>query len=754
MTDKIRKFRDLLNLIAGIFQKMTVKYPSFLILLGMLSVLVPLINEEYIYCVVVVLPLALCAGNRKASLRVLLGVVIGIPAYLVEQYIPPGHYARELGRADCGAEIKVEVVDASCTGDTLEWLPNPNLVFCQVKELRYTAHDQWRRASGKLAVRLPEETGHLNYGDKLYLSGAFMEPLSDGTLETYTLKDGETKLESVSELNSFDFQNYLRARSIYRVFDASEISVEGRRKTFTGTVLYIRDLMLRQLCRGVQSDNVKRLLAALTSGCKQGMDQESRQSFIRTGTIHIFTVSGFHVGILALTVFWLLRWLPFRLRHFMVPGIIFLYVLSTGMNPPAVRTLIMLTIWCFCRGMLFRTPGLNIIYLAAAVILAYNPFYIKDLGFQYSFIVVSFLVASIETVRRWLTLPGEYFRWIPSGYRSRAALTGNRLVTMLLSALLGCTIAWLASSGVGLLYQGFYFPQAVWLNFLIIPFVWLIFLRGAAKLLLTPLSFLQDILGQGLEYLMGTMSAFCEFFYESFSIIRLPAPGIWIMAAFYGALILLLAANRAWMFRVGVMLLAGTFMVWHLKTEFIPPSLAVFYGGYEELPALILNGGGGTLPVVVNVPDYSAAKNISTLLRRQGTGSIDRVIITGSSTSFMGGLPVLMEMLKVNEIILPTRRSKIFQEVLKTAMDQDIKVSSPESDSSGRFSYQSRRVKSFYENNRLAVEYLRGGFNIKVSVELAADGSRNLRFTPPGGGRLVKLPIERTDRITVKNFLF
>lgn len=720
----------------------------------MLSILIPLINGAYVYCAVIALPLALCAGNRKASVRVLLGVAIGIPAYLVEQYTPPDHYARELGRADCGAEVKVEVIDASCTGDTLEWLPNPNLVFCRVRELRYSAHDQWRRASGKLAVRLPEGTGHLNYGDKLHLSGAFIQPLSDGTLETYTLKDGEAKLESVRELNSFDFHNYLRARSIHRVFYASEVSVEGQRKTFTGTVLYVRDLMLRQLCHGVQSDDAKRLLAALTSGCKQGMDQESRQSFIRTGTIHIFTVSGFHVGILALTVFWLLRWLPFRLRHFMVPGIIFLYVLSTGMNPPAVRTLIMLTIWCFCRGMLFRTPGLNIIYLAAVVILAYNPFYIKDLGFQYSFIVVSFLVASIETVRRWLVLPGEYFRWIPSGYRSRAALTGNRLATVLLSALLGCTIAWLASSGIGLLYQGFYFPQAVWLNFLIIPFVWLIFLLGAAKLLLTPLSFLQGAMGQGLEYLIDTMSAFCEFFYESFSIIRLPAPGIWIMTAFYGALLLLLAANRAWMFRAGVMLLAGTFMVWHVKTEFAPPSLAVFYGGYEELPALMLNSGRGAPPVVVNVPDYSAAKNISTLLRGQGAGSIDRVIITGSNASFMGGLPTLAGMLEVNEIILPPRRSKVFQQVLETVAAGNIKVSSPEPDGSDGFSYQSPRVKSFYENDRLAVEYLRGGFNIKVHIELAADGSRKLRFTPPGGGRQVELPIERTDRITVKEFLF
>ena len=78
------------------------------------------------------------------------------------------------------------------------------------------------------------------------------------------------------------------------------------------------------------------MLNAMLFGDRAGLNKEQRVGFERTGSFHLFVVSGMHVGLLAGLVFWLARRLklPEWLATFVTIVLTFGYALLTGFGAP------------------------------------------------------------------------------------------------------------------------------------------------------------------------------------------------------------------------------------------------------------------------------------------------------------------------------------------------------------------------------------------------------------------------------------
>ncbi|MGQ9576201.1 MAG: ComEC/Rec2 family competence protein [Thermoguttaceae bacterium] len=136
------------------------------------------------------------------------------------------------------------------------------------------------------------------------------------------------------------------------------------------------------------------LAAAVLLGAREEVPSEQTEAFVQTGTIHILSISGLHVGILAATVFALAQLLSVRrtLVAAVVAGTIVFYVLLTDARPPAVRAMIVVLVLCAGYAMGRRPLGFNSLAAAALVVLAINPADLFRVGVQLSFLCVSVLV--------------------------------------------------------------------------------------------------------------------------------------------------------------------------------------------------------------------------------------------------------------------------------------------------------------------------------------------------------------------------
>ncbi len=147
-----------------------------------------------------------------------------------------------------------------------------------------------------------------------------------------------------------------------------------------GEVLFNRDLSPRNAP----------VAAALLFGSRLRMDDEIRQAFTNSGTLHVLAISGTHVAILALLIWGVCRLggLSVRVASLMTMAGVVGYTLLTDCRPPVIRATLLVCLFGASR-LLFRRPALsNGLALAAVAILMWNPTDLFDVGAQLSFLGV------------------------------------------------------------------------------------------------------------------------------------------------------------------------------------------------------------------------------------------------------------------------------------------------------------------------------------------------------------------------------
>lgn len=145
------------------------------------------------------------------------------------------------------------------------------------------------------------------------------------------------------------------------------------------------------------TDEEKSVFATLTLGYRQSMDSEVRKRFSLTGVSHILSVSGFHVGVVCGFVLFLFRLFPNHIttrwiRYILTMLLLWSYVFVTGLAVPSVRAGIMLSLYLTSQVVRRTGDRYNTLAAAAFCMLAYNPFYLFEIGFQLSFVAVFFIL--------------------------------------------------------------------------------------------------------------------------------------------------------------------------------------------------------------------------------------------------------------------------------------------------------------------------------------------------------------------------
>lgn len=641
------------------------KYPAGLLLYGIVAGIAPAVLAKEIcfwqnaaYSLLILLPVLLLLPRRcHITLLALLFGTLLTPIYL---WMLPDKYLNLLGNGDRGAEITVKIADTSCAGKTLPWLKNPKLIKAELFSVRLNGSHTASQTSGLIAVVMPRGSALVNYGDMLTLKGVFRQPagsLLESQFNIYPENSNKKTLITpfcFERYGEFNFKNYLLARGISRIFYSAETIHTGTdvQTSWYGTVLYCRDKIMHAVAAGIKQDELSAMLATLLFGYRQGLEPETRAAFIWSGTIHIFSVGGMHVVILAMLLFWLLRPLGFRARHILIPLLIAIYVVASGAEPPAVRSLLMITLWAWCRAWLRYTPTLNIVFIAAIIVLAVNPLYLLDIGVQYSFITVIFLIASGTFMREWELTATEAMRWIPPGYRSNQQFFWRKKVVALFMAAAGCVLAWLVSSGISLYYQGIYFPLSIIANIIIIPFVSWLFIISGLKLMLIPFAALNNWLGNLLELMLSFIIKICTFFYDYFENIPMIQPPVWALLIFYAALAAMVIFRNKRVFWTMLTLMTVLLLSWRILPFLSRGELIMLNGGGSQEICLILCPPRGMDAIVVNAPSWEAGQRTINLLRRRGITGIDQLILAGTRKDYCAGIKVLLAAFKVNQIII------------------------------------------------------------------------------------------------------
>ena len=157
----------------------------------------------------------------------------------------------------------------------------------------------------------------------------------------------------------------------------------------------------------------KALLRALLLGDRRGLSDEQWESLAATGTGHLMAISGLHLGLLALWVFWPVRWAVarFRLPCRWLPArewgllatlpVTLGYALLAGFSLPTQRAWLMLAAYVLARLLRLHFSLWQLLGAAAMLLTLIDPAQILSAGFWLSFVAVAVLALASGDPGQW-----------------------------------------------------------------------------------------------------------------------------------------------------------------------------------------------------------------------------------------------------------------------------------------------------------------------------------------------------------------
>lgn len=195
--------------------------------------------------------------------------------------------------------------------------------------------------------------------------------------------------------SNFNYQKYLERKNIYYLIKVKEYSLISSKQNI---YYFFKERIAYHL-------HNNSYLYTFIYGDKSYISKEVIRSYQTNGISHLFAISGMHITLLSSLILKLLKKLKVKENTSYFITIIFLlfYLLLVGPSASILRGVLFFILFSLNKIYYFYIKPFHLFLLVLSISLIFNPFFIYDLGFLYSF---SISLALIETSSY---LQGNYF---------------------------------------------------------------------------------------------------------------------------------------------------------------------------------------------------------------------------------------------------------------------------------------------------------------------------------------------------------
>ncbi|MCL6478623.1 MAG: DNA internalization-related competence protein ComEC/Rec2 [Peptococcaceae bacterium] len=225
---------------------------------------------------------------------------------------------------------------------------------------------------GRVLLYIPGRRPDLDYGDEVRVKGRPYLPDSPGNP------------------GQFDYGGHLAARGIWGLVsvkdrDSVEKISTGGGNPIAGAALGIKRRLMEVTRATLEPDHAA-LVNGVVFGSRGEISPRAREIFNEAGVIHILSVSGLHVGLVAAGVLGLLGLTGLQRFGFPVlTAVLPVYVYITGMGPAVLRAALMAWIQLLGRRLGRERDWPTTLAASALIILVISPRSLFEPGFQLSF---------------------------------------------------------------------------------------------------------------------------------------------------------------------------------------------------------------------------------------------------------------------------------------------------------------------------------------------------------------------------------
>jgi competence protein ComEC len=524
---------------------------------------------------------------------------------------------------------------------------------CVVSVEAQRVGSRWRPASGRAAVIVDGSPPPLGIGDRVRVLGRGLRPAA-------ALNPGE-----------FDFRaraRALRCLSIVRVASARGVRLIKPAGPFA-VFRWIEGLRARGLAvlESHLSPARAPLAAALLLGSRESLPRDEADDFLATGTIHILSISGLHVGLLSLALFKLLRLavVPRGWALAAVAAMTGAYMLLVHAETPVLRATLLVWLSCLAAAAGRKSPAINGLAVAAIVVLALRPADVLGSGAQLSFLSTAVLVG-IAAVLPGRQSPDDPIDRLIERSRSRVERIVRSLAWQCWAGFAAGAAVWIVTMPLVAARFHVVSPVGLVVNVLVAPLVALAMAWGFLCLLLAGVSTtIAAWCGAVCDGMLACISTVVHWSaqvpYGHWWVVG--PPGWWV-AGWYAALIAALLWIRPEMLRRARTwaVVAGAWIAVGLVAEGIGVVVAARPAGLRGVVAAMGHGCG----IVFTTPagrtlvfdagrlgaPAAASRSLAAVLWSERTRTIDHLVISHADVDHFNAVPELLDRFVVREAVV------------------------------------------------------------------------------------------------------
>lgn len=188
--------------------------------------------------------------------------------------------------------------------------------------------------------------------------------------------------------NGFDYKKYLYNKHIFYLMNANNISIMEKN---SGLLFYFKNLVMDRINSISKS---KGYIMTFILGDKSFINNEVKESYQDNGISHLFAVSGMHISLFAGIMLFFLKRVSYNnyFNYGMVCLFLLFYLFLAGFPASLLRASVMFILFSINKVFNLKISNLNVLFMVIITILFIDPFYLFDIGFQFSYLISGTLI--------------------------------------------------------------------------------------------------------------------------------------------------------------------------------------------------------------------------------------------------------------------------------------------------------------------------------------------------------------------------
>lgn len=201
------------------------------------------------------------------------------------------------------------------------------------------------------------------------------------------------EIKENTNFNLFNYKRYLKTKKINYSFSVDKIKVI---KKNANLLYYVKNKIVTKIEKNISSNYIKTFIL----GDKRDIDSNIVSAYQELGVSHLFAISGMHVSFLSMILLKMLNKTNEKVKYSVIILFLLFYTFLTNYTISIVRATLQFIFFKINKLFNLKIKNINIMIFIISIVLLYNPYYIYDISFLFSFSISFSLILFKQSINK------------------------------------------------------------------------------------------------------------------------------------------------------------------------------------------------------------------------------------------------------------------------------------------------------------------------------------------------------------------